>query len=164
MAKQLRNNLIPATLNASGKVEADLKAAKDVSWNFMTKDLSVNNMDKDQFISIFVSMKNDCIVYQQLFNELILKQAPFQIDNHIIEFDRKYREIDLGLTVEHKIKQILELYSVREKYLWRIFSSLLEQSLGHEHVIRQNKTQAKTLESCSDEVVDLISFCRTFRK
>ena len=164
MSKLLRNSLIPATLNAAGKIDTDLAVAKEVSWNFMTNDLTVGNMDKDNFVSTFVSMKNDCIVYQQLYNELILKHSPFQIDNHITEFDQKYRNVELGMPLEHRLRLILELYTIREKYLWKVCSSLLEQSLGLEHVIRQNKSQSMILESCSDEVVDLLSFLRTFRK
>ena len=163
MSQNLRSSIIPAARNAQGKVVKGLNQAKDLSWDFASRDLSVANMDRDRFISVFIEMKRDCVGLQSAYRDIILRSVDNDVDETIVEFDKKYKSVDIKSSTERRLEMLLDLYTYREKYLAKICNGLMEQHIGLDFVVKQEK-KSSIYQACSQELVDYLSLLRTFRK
>ncbi len=173
MSKAFRDLIVEDARAIEGSVINDLTTAKNVNWNFISSDLSVENMPRDRFIQTYVTMKSDCIALQIAYRDIILRQKvnthhhssiENQTDLQLIEFEKKYRNLNINVNTEEKLTILLDLYETREKMKSKIGNSLYEQQLGLDHMIAQSTTEHPIYTMCSKDIINYLSVLRTFRK
>jgi hypothetical protein len=164
MSSTIRTNIIPATREAEGNVASNLAHAKELAWEYLSRDVSVTNMDRDQFISTYIGMKRDCIAVQSAYRDIILHGPMSDVDENMMEFEKKYRDFNLNCSAHKRLEVILELYKYREKHLSKLCKSLLEHHIGLDFIVKQDKKVSPVYQGCSHEMIDYLSIIRSFRK
>jgi len=164
MSSKLRTSIIPATREAESNVASNLSNSKNLAWDYLSRDVSVTNMDRDQFISTYVEIKRDCIAVQSAYREIVLHCPPSDVDENIMEFEKKYRDFNLNCSTTKRLDVVLELYKYREKHLSKLVKSLLEQHIGLDFIVKQDKKKSPVYQGCSHEMIDYLSLIRSFRK
>lgn len=164
MSQKLRSDIIPATREAESNVASSYAYSKDLAWEYLSRDVTVANMDRDRFTSTYVEMKRDCIAVQSAYREIVLHFPSSDVDENMLEFEKKYGEVILYCSPQRRLEVILELYKHREKHLSKLCKSLLEQHIGLDFIIKQDKNASAVYQGCSHEMIDYLSIIRSFRK